>query len=247
MLRMRNEILERIDELKRGLSSLRPLTKGELDKLRENFAVEYTYNSNAIEGNTLTLRETAMVLEGLTVSGKPLRCHLEAFGHKEAFSFIGENIDAEISEGLIRQVHSLVLADRPKDGGVYRRIPVRISGAYNVPPEPVIIPELMEKLIRDYRNDTAHTIVRVAVFHLKFEGIHPFVDGNGRTGRLIMNMSLMKEGYLPVDVKFSDRVKYYDAFEEYYRLGSPEAMIDLIAGYELQRLTEYTALLTPNT
>lgn len=246
-MKMTNEIFERIDGLKYRLSRMRPFTEGELENLRNTFMTEYTYNSNAIEGNTLTLRETALVLEGLTVSGKPLRCHLEAFGHKEAFSFVEENINADISEILIKHIHSLVLIDRPKDKGVYRKIPVRISGAYNVPPDPVIIPEIMERLIRDYRDDSRHTIVKSAVFHLKFEGIHPFADGNGRTGRLVLNMMMMKEGYLPVDVKFSDRVKYYDAFEDFYRSGNPDTMINIIAEYELQRLQEYIALLTPNT
>ncbi len=241
------EILNDIDALKDKISRMRPLTRGELERLRDSFVEEYTYNSTAIEGNTLTLYETRLVLEGLTVSGKPLRCHLEAFGHSEAFRFIEENINAEISGMLIRQIHSLVLADRPRDSGTYRRVPVRISGAENTPPDPVMIPELIERLIRDYDNDTSHAIIRAAMFHLKFEGIHPFVDGNGRTGRLILNMSLMKEGYLPVDVKFSDRVKYYDAFSEYYGTGSPEGMINLVAEYERKSLEERAALLAPDS
>ena len=145
----------------------------------------------------LTINETRLVLEGLTISGKLLRYHLEVFGNKEAFTFIEENIEAEISEVLIRQIHSLVFADRPKDAGIYRRIPVRISGALNTPPDLVVIPELMERLIQDYRDGTRHTIVRSATFHLRFEGIHPFIDGNGRTRRLILNMLMMKEGLLP--------------------------------------------------
>ena len=240
---MIDEILEEIDALKNELSRMRPLTQGEIERLRESFIEEYTYNSTAIEGSTLTLNETRLVLEGLTISGKPLRYHLEAFGHKEAFGFIEENIDAEISEVLIRQIHSLVLADRPRDAGTYRRIPVRISGALNTPPDPVVIPELMERLIQDYRNDTRHTIVRSAIFHLRFEGIHPFIDGNGRTGRLILNMSLMKEDYLPVDVKFSDRARYYDAFSDYYSTGNPDRMTKLIAEYERDNLKERIALL----
>ena len=241
---MVDEILEEIDALRDELSRMRPLTQGEIERLRETFIEEYTYNSTAIEGSTLTLNEIRLVLEGLTISGKPLRYHLEAFGHKEAFGFIEENIDAEISEVLIRQIHSLVLADRPRDAGMYRRIPVRISGALNTPPDPIIIPELMEKLIQDYHNDTSHTIIKSAKFHLRFEGIHPFIDGNGRTGRLILNMSLMREGYLPVDIKFSDRVRYYDAFSDYYSTGNPDRMTKLIAEYERDSLAERIAMLT---
>ena len=107
------DIFSELDSLKHELSLLRPLTRGELERVRNEFMIEYTYNSNAIEGNTLTLRETALVLEGLTISGKPLRDHLEAAGHKEAFMFILENIESEISAAFIRQIHSLVLMDRP--------------------------------------------------------------------------------------------------------------------------------------
>lgn len=237
--------IEMIDSLKHELASLRPLSTGELEHLRDEFITEYTYNSNAIEGNTLTLRETALVLEGLTIAGKPLRHHLEAVGHKEAFMFILENINANISEAFIRQIHSLVLMDRPRDGGIYRKIPVKISGAHNIPPEPVLIPELMETLIKHYHTDTRHTIIKAALFHLEFEGIHPFIDGNGRTGRLILNMSLMKEGYLPVDIKFSDRTKYYDAFESYYKDNNSLPMISLLTEYEKQRLKDYINLLRP--
>ena len=239
------DTLSELDTLKHELSLLRPLTKGELERVRNEFMIEYTYNSNAIEGNTLTLRETALVLEGLTVSGKPLRDHLEAAGHKEAFMFILDNMEAEISAAFIRQIHSLVLMDRPRDSGTYRKIPVRISGAVNTPADPIMIPELIEKLIAEYNSDNRHIVIRSAMFHLKFEGIHPFIDGNGRTGRLILNMSLMKEGYLPVNIKYSDRERYYNAFDSYYSSGDPEPMIDMIAEYECQSLRNYINLLRP--
>lgn len=234
-------------ELRHELSLLRPLTTGELDRLREEFTTDYTYNSTAIEGNTLTLRETALVLEGLTIAGKPLHCHLEAVGHREAFTFIQENLAAELSESFIKQVHTLVLMDRPRDAGTYRKLPVRISGAVNTPADPVMIPELMERLSSEYLSDERHIIIKAAVFHLKFEGIHPFVDGNGRTGRLLLNMSLMKEGYLPVNIKYSDRIRYYNAFGSYYDAGDPEPMIELLTEYEAQSLTDYISLLRPNS
>ena len=122
------------------------------------------------------------------------------------------------SERIIKEIHTLVLMDRPEDRGVYRRIPVRIMGAYHVPPDPMLVPEQMERLVAEFEgNKKLHPIERAALFHLKFEGIHPFVDGNGRTGRLILNLMLMQAGYPPINVKYSDRKRYYEAFDEYYR------------------------------
>ena len=177
--------------------------------------IEYTYNSNAIEGNTLTLQETALVLEGITIDRKPLKDHLEAVGHKDAFLYVQELAKDKVpfSESIIKQVHTLVLIDRPEDRGVYRRIPVRIMGAYHTPPEPVLVSEQMEQLVKEFSKKKLHPIKSAALFHLKFEGIHPFVDGNGRTGRLILNLFLMQNGYPLINVKFADRRRYRFAYE----------------------------------
>ena len=239
------EIFSRIDAMKAELDARRPFSAAELRRMREEFAVEYTYNSNAIEGNTLTLRETALVLEGLTIDKKPLKDHLEAVGHKEAFDYVLSLVQeqAPVSERVIKEIHSLVLMDRPEERGRWRRIPVRILGASSTPPEPVTIPELMERLVADERRSKLHPIERAALFHLKFENIHPFVDGNGRTGRLILNLSLMKSGYPPVDVKFADRRRYYDAFESWPGDGG-DAMTRLVAEYieeELAKLLRFAA------
>ena len=214
------ELFTEVDALKAELDKRRPLTQGELQRLRDEFLVEYTYNSNAIEGNTLTLQETALVLEGITIDKKPLKDHLEAVGHRDAFLYVEELVKNKVpfSERIIKEIHTLVLMDRPEDRGVYRRIPVRIMGAYHVPPDPVLVPEQMERLVAELEgNKKLHPIERAALFHLKFEGIHPFVDGNGRTGRLILNLMLMQAGYPPINVKYSDRKRYYEAFDEYYR------------------------------
>ena len=129
--RSTESLLSQIDRKKIELDSRRPLTEGELERLNEEFTVEYTYNSNAIEGNTLTLRETDLVLRGLTIDQKPLKDHMEAVGHKEAFEYVSELVKerALLSESIIKQIHYLVLADKTEDRGVYRRIPVRIMGA----------------------------------------------------------------------------------------------------------------------
>ena len=237
-------IFSRIDALKEQLDRRRPLTAGELKRLQDEFLVDYTYNSNAIEGNTLTLQETALVLEGLTVDQKPLKDHLEAVGHKDAFLYVQELVHDKVSfsETIMKQIHTLVLMDRPEDRGRYRRIPVRIMGAYHTPPDPVMVPELMEHLVKEFPDSKLHPIERASLFHLKFEGIHPFVDGNGRTGRLILNLFLMQNGYPPINVKFTDRKRYYDAFDSYYRDNDASAMVQMVAEYVEEQLNRYMTI-----
>lgn len=241
----RVSLLDRIEYKKALLDNCRPLTEGEVARLNQDFTVEYTYNSNAIEGNTLTLRETDMVLRGLTIDKKPLKDHMEAVGHKEAFYYILELVKEkrELSESIIKQIHSLVLADKPQDRGVYRKVPVRILGASSVPVQPYQIEPLMYQLVREYAADKRNILERLADFHIRFEAIHPFIDGNGRTGRLLVNLELMKAGYPPIDIKFSDRARYYDAFELYNRNGDVSAMTKLFAEYLNSRLDEYLKIL----
>ena len=238
-------LLAMIDRKKIELDLRRPLTEGEVERLTEEFIIEYTYNSNAIEGNTLTLRETDMVLRGLTIDKKPLKDHMEAVGHKEAFDFVRDLVKDQVSlsENVIKQIHYLVLADKRDDRGVYRRVPVRIMGAKHEPVQPYLIQPKMERLLESYRNSTEHIIPRLARFHIEFEGIHPFIDGNGRTGRLLVNLELMKAGYPPIDIKFADRIAYYDAFDKYHIKQNPAAMEKLFAGYVNARLDSYLAML----
>ena len=238
-------LLSRIDRKKIELDNRRPLTEGELKRLNEEFTVEYTYNSNAIEGNTLTLRETDLVLRGLTIDQKPLKDHLEAVGHKEAFEYVSELVkeNAPLSERVIKQIHYLVLADKTEDRGVYRRIPVRIMGAQHEPVQPYLIIPRMEQLLHEYEESTEHIVTKLAKFHIEFEAIHPFIDGNGRTGRLLVNLELMKAGFPPIDIKFTDRLTYYKAFDDYHVNHSLKTMEDLFAGYINKRLDEYLAML----
>lgn len=239
-------MFEKINEKKAILDSMRPLTDGELQRLREDFIIQNTYNSNAIEGNTLTMSETALVLEGVTIDQKPLKEHLEAVGHRDAFLYILEQLKTkvEISERLIKDIHSLVLMDKVMDRGVYRRVPVTIGGSEIMPPQPYLIQPKMEGLIITSREmEDSHPVERAAIFHLLFEGIHPFIDGNGRTGRLIMNYDLMKSGYLPISVKFTDRQRYYNCFKNYNKDGSYRDMVELISEYEEMELDRYIAML----
>ena len=245
--RVKYNILADIEAKKARLSEMRPLTAGEVERLREEFMIEFTYNSNAIEGNTLTLKETAMALEGMTIDQKPLKDHLEAVGHRDAFLYVQDiaTKDMPISESVIKNIHSLVLINRPEDKGVYRRIPVRIMGAYTEPLQPYMVQPAMEGLLieNNKRAETMNIIERIARFHLEFEGIHPFIDGNGRTGRLIMNLDLIRNGYPPINVKFTDRKRYYEAFDAYYRDNDATKMTALIAEYVNERLDEYMAIL----
>ena len=238
-------LLERIDRKKAELDTMRPLTAGEVARLTEEFTVEYTYNSNAIEGNTLTLRETDMVLRGLTIDQKPLKDHMEAVGHKEAFDYVRELVQekAPMSERVIQQIHYLVLADKKDDRGVYRRVPVRIMGAQHEPVQPYLIRPMMEQLLADFAASQEHIVTKLARFHIEFEGIHPFIDGNGRTGRLLVNLELMKAGDPAIDIKFTDRMAYYDAFDEYHVKHNLSAMEKLFARYIDERLDGYLSML----
>ena len=241
----KKSVLEQIECKKQALAKRRPLTEGELERLNEEFTVEYTYNSNAIEGNTLTLRETDLVLQGLTIAQKPLKDHLEAINHKEAFDYVRELVKekAPLTESIIKQLHYLVLADKRDDRGVYRRVPVRIMGAHHEPVQPYLIASRMEQLLLDYGTSDEHIVTRLARFHIEFESIHPFIDGNGRTGRLLVNLELMKAGFPPINIKFTDRLAYYNAFDEYHVNHNLSAMESLFAKYVDAKLDSFLEIL----
>ncbi|MBQ4048645.1 MAG: Fic family protein [Clostridia bacterium] len=243
----KKNVLLDIQRKREKLAQMRPLTQGEVERLAEEFMIEFTYNSNAIEGNTLTLKETAMALEGMTIDQKPLKDHLEAVGHRDAFLYVQDiaKKDLPLSEGVIKNIHALVLMNRPEDKGIYRRIPVRIMGAYTEPVQPYLIePKMSELLVaNEERKAKMNDIERIALFHLEFEGIHPFIDGNGRTGRLILNLDLIRNGYPPINVKFTDRKRYYDAFDAFYQYSDPSDMTELIAEYVDSRLDDYLTIL----
>ena len=242
-------VFAEIDALHERLSKSRKLTQTELDALNEPFMIEYTYNTNAIEGSTLTLSETALVLEGITIDKKPLKFHLDAIGHRDAFYFIEELVKEKrvsINERIIKQIHSLVLTHDAANKGIYRTLPVVITGAAHTPPQPYLIAPQIEQLLRNYKTGkykNKHIIEKVALFHIEFESIHSFIDGNGRTGRLLINLELMQNGYLPIDIKYTDRRNYYDAFNSYHKDGIADDMIRLIAGYEKAELQRYLTIL----
>ena len=212
------EYFKEVDEKLAILNSKRPLAKETLKSLEKNNILDWTYNSNAIEGNTLTLRETKVVLEGITVGGKSVKEHLEVINHREAILFLEELVknDSAITEWNIKNLHALILKEIDNDNaGKYRLENVLISGAPQVPVDYVKVSEEMEKLIYRYKNwYKYHPLVRAALLHGEFVFIHPFVDGNGRTARLLMNFEAMKKGYLPIIIKADLKAKYYDSLDK---------------------------------
>jgi len=240
--------LAEIDSLKAALASHRPLTQCETERLRDEFIIGFTYNSNAIEGNTMSLDETALVLrEGVTINGKSLKEHMELIGHRDACLFVEDLVReaAPLTEKMILDIHTLVLMDRREDRGIYRRVPVTITGSNAELPQPWAVPVEMEQLLAAYHGEmqSMHPVEKAAVFHLKFESVHPFIDGNGRTGRLLMNLELMKDGFPPIDVKFQDRTRYINCFRTWNSNRDTRSMTELTGEYMAARLEEYLRIL----
>lgn len=243
---------EKIDKLKLELDSLRPLPPAAVRNLDEIYLVEWTYNSNAIEGNTLTLLETKVVLEdGLTIGGKKLREHFEVINHAEAIHYVKDIIDRniELSEYVIKSIHQLVLKNIDNENaGRYRMINVGISGSQHTPPNFAIVPEKMEQLIKWYQlnKNILHPVELAARLHFQFVYIHPFTDGNGRTARLLMNLLLMGFGYPPAIVKAENgiRIKYYETLEEASVQDHLNPFINLIAECVEDSLQRYISSVT---
>lgn len=207
-----------IKKLKDYLNIKRPLPKSALEKMYENIKTEYIYNSNAIEGNSLTLKETGIVLEyGITVKGKPLKDHIEAKNQAYAIDFLMEEVKNKkiITKRLIKEFHQIVIGDIDREiAGKFRTWGVGIKGSSTETVKFHHIEEDLDKLIDNYNRDEKDIIEKVAKFHADFEKIHPFGDGNGRTGRLLMNLELMKEGYPITIIRIEDRLEYYDSLEK---------------------------------
>jgi len=213
-----NDILKSIDSLKEKLNQLR---KQQGEKVSKAFDIEYTYESNKIEGNTLTLQETALVIEkGLTVGGKTLNEHLEAINHNYAIDYIKDIAKNKepISKKVLLNIHSLILQGIDnKNAGTYRTVQVLISGAKHIPPQPYLIEKKMEGLFLWFNEnkDKMHPVILSAEMHERLVTIHPFIDGNGRTSRLLMNLILLQNGF-PIAILKGDtqnRLNYYNALE----------------------------------
>ena len=207
--------LERILQKKAELDKLRPIPTYALKSIKESLMIEWTYNSNSIEGNTLTLQETKMVIEeGFTIKGKSLREHFEAVNHQEAIELVESLLSDSyiLKETDILNIHELVLQKIEKDfAGRFRTSGVRISGANFVPPNALKIDDYITELTDWTNSSDLNIVLKSAIFHHRFVWIHPFFDGNGRMARLLFNLLLMKEGFPPAIILKNDRKKYYDA------------------------------------
>ncbi len=212
--------LQLLQAKKQHLDSYKPLHNELIKNLKEWFRIELTYTSNAIEGNTLTRQETAMVVEGLTVSGKSLTEHQEALNHAEAIDFIHTLVSKkrqELTTRDILEIHSIILNkidDASK--GRYRNVAVRLRGSETILPNALKVPELMDEFITKWlQSDNSNHPIKIALdAHFKLVSIHPFVDGNGRTARLLMNLLLMQAGYPPAIVRKEDRSEYITSLEK---------------------------------
>lgn len=237
----------RVDELKNQLDQHRPLPVAAVKNLRDVYRVEWTYNSNAIEGNTLSLIETKVVMEdGLTIGGKRLQEHFEVINHSEAISYIEDQVTqtAELDERTLKTIHHLILKNiDDENAGRYRSINVRISGSQHEPPHFLQVENAMQELFDWYNQekDRLHPVELAALFHFKFVYIHPFADGNGRTARLLMNLILMSHGYPPAIVKAenSQRLTYYEVLETASIQGNTQPFIELITQCVEESLTTY--------
>lgn len=246
------KLLKEVDALKEQLSILRPLPEEALRKIQDALDIEYTYESNRIEGNTLTLQETALVInEGVTISGKSMREHLEAINHTEAISYIKDiaKQDIEISERTIKEIHALILhgIDR-ENAGRYRTVPVMISGSAHMPPQPYLIEKQMEDFMirfKQMEKEMVHPVLVAAYLHGELVRIHPFIDGNGRTSRLLMNLYLLRNGYVIITLKGSndEKVNYYMALEKSHTEHLPEDFQKLVVEAEIAALRKYLSIM----
>lgn len=233
-IEIQESFFKNIDKKKTMLDEKRPIPSETLKSLRENYILEWTYNSNAIEGNTLTLVETKVVLEGITVGGKSMREHLEAINHKEAILFLEDLVknNSSLNEFDIKSVHNIVLRGiDSKNAGKYRNENVIISGAKHIPSDSILVSEKMEKLILRYNGWCVryHPIIVAALLHGEFVKIHPFIDGNGRTARLLMNFEIIKNGYPPIIIKNEIRLQYYELLDKAHTTGDYTDFIKLVA------------------
>ena len=243
-------LLDKINEKRMLWEAKKPLEAIQLNKMRDYFHTAYTYESNRIEGNTLTLSETHLVInEGVTIGGKSMREHLEAINHQEAIALILELVQQQtpLNAYYLKQIHALVLNGIDKrNAGVYRNVPVRISGSEHIPPEPYLIDKLMEDyfLFYEAQKDKLHPVILAAEMHERLVTIHPFIDGNGRTSRLIMNLILLQNGYTIVNLKgdLQQKLAYFRALEAVQVNHDKEDFHLLIAKHALQSLEEHIKL-----
>lgn len=243
-------LLASIEGKKRELDKLRPLPKSIVQKLDEQFVIEWTYNSNAIEGNTLSLQETELVLNrGLTIGNKSLKEHFEALNHKKCIEVLQKFVEKkkELNIDFIKEIHSIILKNiDDSQAGVFRRTNVRILGAVHIPPDAIKIERLINEFL-DWYHSNKYTLSipeLAALIHYKFVCIHPFIDGNGRTSRLLMNLVLLQNGYPPAVILNVDRKRYYRVLRQ-ADMDKPKEFLNFIGRSVERSLAIYLNAVVP--
>jgi Fic family protein len=242
------QVLDEIDILKKKLDTFRQFDSYRIAQALE---LEYTFESNRIEGNTLTLRETDLVInEGQTISGKSMREHLEAINHQEAIAYIKHLIEknSALNERELLSIHNLILRGiNPEDAGRYRKVQVMINGSSYMPPQPYMVAKDMEDFYIWYEThkNNLHPIVLSAEMHERLVTIHPFIDGNGRTSRLVMNLILLQHGYVIANIKgdYDNRMRYYESLETAQTQNNKEDFLLFIAQIEKESLERYIGII----
>ncbi len=242
--------LQKINRLKDVWNAKKPLNATQLRKMKEFFHLSYTFESNRIEGNTLTLQETHLVVnEGITIGGKSMREHLEAINHAEAIAYMEQLVSGDVvfTSRVLHELHYLILKgiDR-ENAGKYRSVPVRISGSTHEPPQPYMLEKLMEDYFMHYSTQKKflHPVILAAEMHERLVSIHPFIDGNGRTSRLVMNLILLANGYTIANLKgdLQSRLAYYSALEAVQVANNPNVFYHLVADHGLDSLQRHLEL-----
>lgn len=242
--------LQQLTTLKGWLDSFRPLPPAVIAELKQRYDVRFTYSSNAIEGNTLTQSETELILEnGITIGGKTLTEHLEVIGHKEAIDYIEQLAQQEqtLGEWEIKQIHALILRKiAPAEAGTYRTVDVQASGTqYQYPPH-YLLPDLMHSFADWLESEVAqqlHPVCYAAEAHIRFVSIHPFRDGNGRAGRLLMNLLLLRQGYPLAIIGYEQRQRYIESLIQGQQANNWQPFLHLVADATQQSFVEILSLL----
>lgn len=233
-------MIEEIDRLQLSVNKLKELKPDAYDRIMEAWAVESTYNSNNIEGSTLSLGDTALLYEGVQVEG-PADDIRQAEGGFAALGFLRQSVSegCELTEAVVKRAHELIFAEAkdPATRGAYRTSEVEITGTAFQPTPAVYVPERMEQLIRSCSRSKRHPAVIAALFHLEFESIHPFVNANGRTGRLVSNLVLMLAGYEPANIQAESRARYISALRSFQLDDDPFPFVAFFCSNLRERLT----------
>ena len=237
-------IFQHLNKLKQRLDALLPLPPAVVANLHEELVLQWTYNSNAIEGNTLTLKETKVALEGVTIGGKTLREHFEAVNHRDAITYVEATVKNEepFTGHVIRNLHTLIMKNiDDENSGAWRNHNVIISGARHTPPDAVLVSEQMDAFIHWHENEGQglHPVELATRTHADFVKIHPFMDGNGRAARLLMNLDLMKHGFPAIVLPVTCRLEYYEALDTAHMDGDYEPFLSLICSLAEQSFAPY--------